>query len=321
MKRIVIGVLLLAIACGTHAQRGSDSSGTKKPMLPARTNKTVVAQQQQQQTTQAVNPSLAPPKKVMQTATAQVAVLPTEGKDVKIQVDQIMDSSGATNTIYVVRYSIINTGTQDVDITRAGLQGTITQAGHSAIIPSGGTSIIAADLGNHPVLKPGEHFSGRMLAGTDMPLIGAGYTYRLALSVNGDVNAANNTIDVNLQGHKQPDLVPDNLHVTYNAGHWEISFRLNNAGTNPIDLAKVSMQGYFVEVVPTGPNAGGCGFNVTTQSTMLNPGQSYSGSFNCGQNNLHSGKDYNYQLIFTSYYPVPELSTTNNTASVKVTAP
>ena len=321
MKRIVTGLLLLAAVSSTHAQRGIDSAGIKKSTLPIKANKAVVEPQSQQQPTQPVNPSLAPPKKVMQTATSQVVVLPTEGKDVKIQVDQMMDSSGVTNTVYVVRYSIINTGTQAIDITRAGLQGTITQAGHSAIIPSGGTTVIAADLGNHPVLQPGEKFSGRMLAGTDMPLIGSGYTYHLSLSVNGDVNAANNTADINLQGHKQPDLVPDNLHVTYNAGHWEISFRLNNTGTNPIDLAKVSMQGYFVEVVPTGPNAGGCGFNVTTQSTMLNPGQSYSGSFNCGQNNLHSGKDYNYQLIFTSYYPVPELSTTNNTASVRVTAP
>lgn len=273
-------------------------------------------------------PSLIPPKKLTQTATAELYYAAADGKDLRVVINKINDSSGATNTFYIVHYSIINSGNVDLDISNIVLQGVINRVGTSINFPSGGMMLTPAHLNNTTVLHPGESYQGKMNASITQVLTGVPYKYVLTADHSNriaEVNESNNTSEVQLQPHKQPDIIPNNLKAVYNtqAGRWEISYELTNSGKNPIDLNYVNLQGYFYAVIPYGPPEGGCGRNVSSGSgpTLLNPGETYTGSFICTQHNLHHGKEYDYSLTFTSNYPVPELNIANNKATVRVIAP
>ena len=331
MKKIIALFLLIAVGPLVMAQLKTDSI-TKKKSPAVINNKTLMTQPATTApatttTTSTTAPSLAPPK-VKQTVSGELIPGPTEGTDLRIVIDKMEDSSGATNTLYRVTYSIINAGTTDVDITNIGLQGLFNKAGTAINVPSGGTLLIASDLNGHSVLRPGESFQGKMIASSAGVFVNDPYKYVLRLDDNNRVaeaNENNNTAERPIQSHKQPDITPTKLNVVYNTqlGRWDITYTLTNSGQSPIDLNYVYFQGYFDAVIPYGPPEGGCGAVMRSLSgpTMLNPGESYSGSFICSQNSLRSGKEYDYRLTFISSYPVPDLNVPNNTARVRVIGP
>lgn len=313
-------LLLITSVAVTRSQIKTDTS-FRKQKSPVLVNKTVA----QPQTT---SPSLTPPKKVMQTATSDVVLLPTEGKDLRIVIDKMEDVSGNTNTFYLVHYSVINSGTVDLDISNITVQGAFNKNGTSINYQAGGWVLTPAYLNNRTLLRPGESFQGEMNASLSHVLVDGSFTYTLIVDNNNRIAEAdenNNKAQLAIQPHKQPDLIPTNLKVIFNpqTGKWDISYVLTNAGKNPIDLNYVSFQGYFDAVIPYGPPIGGCGFTMGSLSgpTILNPNENYTGSFSCTQNNLRSGKEYDYSLTFTSNYPVPELTTANNKAVIRITAP
>ncbi len=315
---------LLLAASGSLAMAQPDSITRKKS--PAIINQKAIMTQST--TTPTTTPSLTPPKKVMQSVSGELAPPPTEGTDLRIVIDKMDDSSGATTTWYRVTYSIINAGTVDVDITNVGVQGLFNKIGTAINIPAGGLSLVPAYLNGRSILRPGESFQGKMNASYGGVFVDNPHKYVLRVDDNNriaEANENNNTAERTIESHKQPDLIPTKLNVVYNTqlGRWEISYTLTNAGQSPIDLNYVHYQGYFDAVIPYGPPEGGCGAVMRSLSgpTMLNPGENYSGSFICSQNSLRSGKEYDYRLTFISSYPVPDLNVPNNTARVRVIAP
>ncbi len=280
--------------------------------------------------TQIKNPTLVSSNDIVDTKRIFINISrPVRGKDLKLVINNVADNSTASENKYSVQYSIINNGTEDIDITDIAMQGNFSN-GQAA----GGTTLTALFITNvlntNPILRPGEALQSTINV-TNYTLFTNGGPYKYILKADHaniipEVNENNNTAEVPVTAHIPPSAAPDpnlkpdliitDLSVNYSNNMVRINYTIKNIGEGSIDLKKIGVNGNIAGV------GAACGKDVYTLLTPKNlaPGESHSGSFNCTKS-LVSGQQYVYELTVSSTYAVPESNTSNNTASVQFTKP
>lgn len=253
---------------------------------------------------------------------------PVKGKDLKLVINNVADNSTESQNKYSIQYSLINNGTEDIDITGIAMQGKFSD-GQVA----GGMSLTALFITNalnaNPVLQPGEALQS-VINVSNNTLYNNGGPYKYILKADDDniipeANENNNTAEVSITAHipppaspdpsLPPDLIISDLSVNY-TNMVNINYTIKNIGQGIIDLKKISVEG---EILSAGAGCGGSVYTLGTPKSLA-PGESYSRSFSCTKN-LTSGQQYVYKLTVSSTYSVPESNTNNNTASVQFTKP
>lgn len=244
------------------------------------------------------------------------------GKDLTVVIDNIVDKSTNSDNIYSVHYTLINCGTDDIDITGVVMQGKFS-TGQAA----GGIALTTNVLNGSPVLKSGMSFKGTMSPSSqELYTNGGPYKYILMADASNKIaesNEKNNTAEVIINAHipppakpKDPNLKPDLIITSLSLDYTErlqVNYTIKNIGEWHVDLKKVNIQG-VIELPNNIYVSGGCGAQVYTLAAPknLNPGESYSSSFSCSSS-LTSGQNYIYKLTVST--TVPESVTSNNTAS------
>ena len=255
------------------------------------------------------------------------------GKDLRVVIDNVIDNSTNSANQYTVKYTLINSGTEDIDITGVAMQGKFS-TGQAAGGTTFGAQFIASVLNGDPILRAGESLQAGILAtGYELYTNSGPYKYILTADATNKIaeaNENNNSAEVQVTAHIPPPAAPDpalkpdliiaSLSVNY-TDMLNISYTIKNIGQGAVDLKRASVSGTIEK-----PNniyvSGGCGFPayMLLAPKSLAPGESYSSSFPCSSD-LISGQQYVYILTVGSTYEVPESNTTNNTASVQFTKP
>ena len=266
------------------------------------------------------------------------------GKDLTVVIDDIVDRSTSSDNIYTVHYTLINCGTDDIDIT-----GVVMQGKFSTGKPAGGVTLTANVLnGSSPVLKSGTSFSGTM-GTSSKELYANGGPYKLILTADAsnkiaESNEKNNTAEAAVVGHlpeppplcdpaKKQDIIITNISITKHDkqnNRIEFSYTVKNIGQGYATISQIRAEGTIRktlggEVVST-PQTCKCQGTPSSQaSKLLQPNESYTFvndnfPYNyCFLNDLEPGK--NYTLILTISCFCAEASTSNNSSFVTFIAP
>lgn len=150
---------------------------------------------------------------------------PTQGKDLKITIDRIDDISTLDQNNFLVNYTITNTGTEPVNLSKyynGGIKGSIIENNNYVIPYMGGEAKLVVNGKN--ILEPGETLKGavEMLKQN----LNTGVTYKYILMVDnknllGDVNLANNTAEstITARAIKNGDYYLSSAKVTIQTGN------------------------------------------------------------------------------------------------------
>ncbi|HMR91817.1 MAG TPA: CARDB domain-containing protein [Chitinophagaceae bacterium] len=269
-------------------------------------------------------------------------VTPTKGKDLTVVIDKVVDNSTSSLNKYTVQYTLINCGTEDIDITGVTMQGKF-----SGNKPGGGTSLTPDVLKGNNVLKPGSYFNGTMTAASQ-ELYTTENLYKYVLMADAsnkiaEANENNNTAEATVKGHLPPppsvcdpankqDIIFTAASVTKYVEHlnrMEFSYTVKNVGLGYATLTHISVKAEITalggKVVSTAQTCQCLGKNASKGPKILQPGESYTFVNDefpysyCSLDGLESGVWYTLNLTIETF--CPEVSTDNNRTAVQFKKP
>ncbi|MES2427868.1 MAG: hypothetical protein V4560_12895 [Bacteroidota bacterium] len=272
------------------------------------------------------------------------------GKDLKIVLASIDKNSSnfaiAVAGIYTINFDLINSGTEDIDITGVGVQGYLNNAAGNVISAQGGYTLKtgAPNFPANPVLHPGEKYQGKLLERGFDPSYNNGN--KLVIKVDNsnaiaETNENNNTLEIPVTGKLEswstplPDLTFQINQIAPVTGSTFLNTSLDvsvvniGAGEIPIDIVQQIIP--LVQVYP----AGSPGTNLYNEAfpfaTRRNGNQTYPGYYTANGslkpgdkvriggsvhvNGLTTGANiiFHFTISTLNNIALPETNTTNNT--------
>lgn len=250
----------------------------------------------------------------------------TPGKDLMVVIDKIVDNSTSSENKYVIHFTLINSGSEDIDITGVVMQGKFStgETGGSMAFSKG---ILKSRTWVHGTMGTSSYYLYNN-AGSQKYILTADATNKIA-----ETNEKNNMSEDTVVGHippppvsdpaLKPDLIISGITVVATNDVLHVDYMITNIGKGPVDLKAVGVTG-TIELPNKQFVGNGCGGAVYTLAApkSLDPGKSYSSSFTCNKS-LASGKQYVYILTLNTNggYVINESNTANNSSSFQFTKP
>ncbi|MBS1660038.1 MAG: hypothetical protein JST68_03200 [Bacteroidetes bacterium] len=283
MKKLLLSPLLIAIITTTQAQ-------IKSLTRPG----TTIAQSRLDSAGIRPNPGLRPGN---------------VGKDLKVSLISIQKdpSSFAIGSagIYTINFEMVNSGTENIDITGVIIQSYLINAAGNFSNPQGGYSLIpgAPNFPEKPILHPGDKYQWKFVKNGFDPAQNNGNKFVIKVD-NGnaiaEINEANNTLEIPVIGNLEsssaplPDLTFQVTRIAPVTGstylNTSVEIYLVNIGQGEIPLDVVNKIIPMIQVYP----AGSPGVNLYNEAFPLAPriagNQTYPGYNTTNSSLLPGGK-------------------------------